>query len=93
MPAFVKIHDTYPDVKLIVAGGGEFCFDDSLYKNLDYIEFRHRFIPDTELIDLIKHCKFMVCPYTDATQSGVIMSAFAFNVPVLATPFTQLSKQ
>ena len=27
----------------------------------------------------------MVCPYTDATQSGVIMSAFAFNVPVLAT--------
>ena len=85
LPAFVKLHDAYPDVKLIVAGGGEFCFDDSLYKNLDYIEFRHRFIPDIELIDLIKHCKFMVCPYTDATQSGVIMSAFAFNVPVLAT--------
>lgn len=85
LPAFVKIHDTYPDVKLMVAGGGEFCFDESLYKNLDYIEFRHRFIPDTELIDLIKHCKFMVCPYTDATQSGVIMSAFAFYKPVLAT--------
>lgn len=85
LPAFVKIHDTYPDVRLIVAGSGEFSFDDSLYRNLDYIEFRHRFIPDTELIDLIKHCKFMVCPYTDATQSGVIMSAFAFNKPVLAT--------
>ena len=28
---------------------------------------------------------FMVCPYTDATQSGVIMSAFAFNKPVIAT--------
>ena len=27
----------------------------------------------------------MVCPYTDATQSGVIMSAFAFNKPVIAT--------
>lgn len=27
----------------------------------------------------------MVCPYTDATQSGVIMSAFAFSKPVIAT--------
>ena len=27
----------------------------------------------------------MVCPYTDATQSGVIMSSFAFNKPVIAT--------
>jgi glycosyltransferase involved in cell wall biosynthesis len=26
-----------------------------------------------------------VCPYRDASQSGVVMSAFAFNVPVVAT--------
>ena len=27
----------------------------------------------------------MVCPYTNATQSGVVMSAYAFNKPVIAT--------
>ena len=27
----------------------------------------------------------MVCPYTDATQSGVIMSSYAFYRPVVAT--------
>ena len=27
----------------------------------------------------------MVCPYIDATQSGVVMSAFALNKPVVAT--------
>lgn len=85
LPAFRKVHDLHPDVKLIVAGSGNFPFDVEEYKSLDYIEFRHRFIPDTELIQLMKSCMFMVCPYTDATQSGVIMSAFAFNVPVLAT--------
>lgn len=85
LPAFRKVHELHPDVKMIVAGSGEFPFDIEEYKMLDYIEFRHRFIPDTELIQLMKSCMFMVCPYTDATQSGVIMSAFAFNVPVLAT--------
>lgn len=85
LPAFRRVHKHHPDVKLIVAGSGNFPFDVEEYKQLDYIEFRHRFIPDTELIQLMKSCMFMVCPYTDATQSGVIMSAFAFNVPVLAT--------
>lgn len=85
LPAFCKVHDTHPEIKLIVAGSGNFSFDVSKYQDLDYIEFRHRFIPDSELIQLIKGCMFMVCPYTDATQSGVIMSAFAFNIPVLAT--------
>ena len=85
LPAFKKVHELYPSIKLIVAGSGKFSFDIEEYIKLDYIEIRHRFIPDTELIDLIKGSLFMVCPYTDATQSGVIMSAFAFNVPVLAT--------
>ena len=85
LPAFMKVHDKFPDIKLIVAGGGDFSFDIEEYKKKDYIEFRHRFIPDKELIELIRGCLFMVCPYTDATQSGVIMSAFAFDIPVIAT--------
>lgn len=85
LPAMEKVHKICSDCRLIIAGGGIFHFDISEYKSRDYIEIRNRFIPDTELVALIKNCAFMVCPYTDATQSGVIMSAFAFNKPVIAT--------
>lgn len=85
LPAMVRVHEAYPDVSLIVAGSGTFHFDISKYETFDYIEFRNRYIPDNELVGLINNSEFLVCPYTDATQSGVIMSAFAFAKPVIAT--------
>lgn len=85
LPAMCEIHKSNPGIKLIVAGGGRFDFDISQYKSKDFIEIRNRFIPDNEMVALIKNCLFVVCPYTDATQSGVVMSAFAFNKPVVAT--------
>ena len=85
LPAMEYVHLSCPDCRIIIAGGGEFFFDISHYQTLDYIEIRNRFIPDTEMVTLIQNCAFMVCPYTDATQSGVVMSAFAFNKPVIAT--------
>ena len=85
LPAMLELHKSNPEVKLILAGKGKYHFDISVYKNLQYIEFRNRFIPDNELADLIQNAMFIACPYIDATQSGVIMSAYAFNKPVVAT--------
>ncbi len=88
-----QVHKQYPSMRLIVAGKGEFSFDISEYKKLEYIEFRNRFIPDDELAELIQGCYAIVCPYKDATQSGVVMSAFAFNKPVIATCVGGLPEQ
>lgn len=85
LPAMVELHRMIPNVKLILAGKGKYDFDISLYEKLNYIEFRNRYIPDDELAQLIHGSLFVVCPYKDATQSGVIMSAYAFNKPVIAT--------
>ena len=84
-PAMKEVHKIIPDVKLIVAGKGNFYFDLSEYQDKEYIEIRNRFIEDKELAILIQNSLFVVCPYVDATQSGVIMSAFAFCKPVIAT--------
>ena len=84
-PAMLELHKRIPNVNLIVAGKGEFSFDIKPYQQLEYIEIRNRFIPDDELAELIQNSLFIVCPYKDATQSGVAMSAFAFNKPVIAT--------
>lgn len=85
LEAMKKVHDTFPDIKLVVAGGGKYHFDISEYAALPYIDIRNRFIPDEEIVALMNKTQFMVCPYTDATQSGVIMSSFTFGTPVIAT--------
>ena len=77
--------DGYGGVKVIVAGAGKHNFDTTLYEKLPYVEFRNYYIARTELTNLIKACDAVICPYTDATQSGVIMSSFVFNKPVIAT--------
>lgn len=85
LPAMEKVHKQYADVKLVVAGGGRYHFDISKYLAKEYIDIRNHFIPDAELVALLSNAMFVVCPYTDATQSGVVMSAFTFNKPVLVT--------
>lgn len=86
LPAMKIVHETHKNIKLIVAGYcRSFYFDISEYENCPYIEIINRYIPDKILVPLIKNALFVVCPYIDATQSGVVMSAYALNTPVLAT--------
>lgn len=79
------VHSTFPDVKLVVAGSGKFYFDISQYKTCDYIRFINRFIELDELSNLIRNSRFVVCPYTEATQSGVVASVMALNCPIIVT--------
>lgn len=92
LKAMSKVHESYPHINLIVAGSGKFDFDIGRYTTLNYIEIRNRFIPTEELAELIAASQFVVCPYTDATQSGVIMSCYAFNKPVIASDVGGLSE-
>ena len=62
LPAMKKVHECHPECNLVVAGKGKYHFDISPYQQLDYIDIRNRFIPDKELVALIRHCAFMVCP-------------------------------
>ena len=93
LEAMKRVHTQYPNMRLIVAGKGKYPFDITEYQQLDYIEFRNRFIPDDELAELIQGAYCAVCPYKDATQSGVVMSAFAFNKPIIATNVGGLPEQ
>lgn len=79
------VKEKKPSLQLVIAGRGSFDFDIKKYENTGNIMVINRFISDKELITLIKDCNFVVCPYIDATQSGVIMSAFALRKPVIGT--------
>ncbi|TRX20573.1 glycosyltransferase family 4 protein [Flavobacterium franklandianum] len=92
LEAMKYVHSIHPDVKLIIAGNGEYYFDKTEFEQLDYIEFRNRYIPNAELVKLIKDSLFVVCPYIDATQSGVVMTSYAFCKPVIASNIGGLSE-
>ncbi|MDX5584983.1 MAG: glycosyltransferase family 4 protein [Aureibaculum sp.] len=85
LAAFSMIEKSYPNIELIIAGRGKYWFDISEYQNNFKIKILNRFIPNEELVELISNTNIVVCPYKDATQSGVVMSAFALNKPVLGT--------
>ena len=42
-------------------------------------------VPNEQLAELHARATAVVCPYIDATQSGVILTAYAFNTPVVAS--------
>lgn len=85
LEAMKMVHDQFPKVKLIIAGGGKYYFDTKLYENLDYIEIWNRYIGISELAGLLQGCLFSVCPYKEATQSGVVQTAFSMEVPLIVT--------
>jgi len=85
MPAVFR---EFPNEQLIIAGKRFHGFDinDALvnrYRNNITLLDKH--VPNDELATLIQEAKFIVCPYKDATQSGVLMTAFGLNTPVIAT--------
>lgn len=74
-----------PHITLTIAGSGSFDFDIKPYQNYPQINIINDFIQPEVLANMIDKSSLVVCPYTDATQSGVVMSAFAFQKPVIAT--------
>lgn len=80
-----KLHALLPELHLIIAGGGKMYFDFEQYKNLEYIHLKNQFIDLPELASLIQNSAFTVCPYTDATQSGVVQTSLSLEKPVVVT--------
>ena len=82
--AMRQVHRQLPGLRLVVAGRGLY-FDLKPYTDAGYVQLINRYITNQELAMLIEGSQFVVCPYKDATQSGVVMSAFALKKPVVAT--------
>lgn len=78
------ISQHYPSLRIYIAGKshGDYNID---IKGKNNIQYFNTYLSIEELANLIQHSLFVVCPYKEATQSGVLMTALAMNKPVLAT--------
>jgi starch synthase len=71
-----------PNAKAIIAGAGDFWFD--IHRDGSY-EIYNYHVSNTELARLLQRASIVVAPYTDATHSAVVMTAYAFCKPVVAS--------
>ncbi len=88
LEAIPKVIELYPKQLFLIIGK-------QYYKNLiDHeiilkykknIEIHSNYIETSALIDYIQESKFIVCPYRDATQSGVLMTSNALGKTTIAT--------
>ena len=75
-----------PDAKIAIAGIGE---DFKKYENMminrdNFIVHNYR-IPYKEGAELFQRCSVVVLPYIEASQSGVVPTAYSFKKPVVVT--------
>jgi glycosyltransferase involved in cell wall biosynthesis len=84
IPAVLK---KYPYERFVIAGRAEnFALNTSILEHYEgSIEVLNKYFSSCELAKLVQKAKFIVCPYRDATQSGVLMTAFSFGKTVVAT--------
>lgn len=77
-----------PGVRFIVAGravAGYQLPQAPPLSNGAELEVIDEYISNADLARLLAAARVVVCPYIDATQSGVVLTAFAFEKPVVAT--------
>lgn len=79
----MKVKEQVPNVMLTISGG--IFFDITPYEKLDWVETINRYVGMEEFVGLLQNCALPVCPYTDATQSGVFLTSYSLCKPVVAT--------
>jgi len=85
-----------PSICLVIAGDGVFSAEESaLLREVADREVRvdNRWLEPEEILGLVARARFVVLPYTSATQSGIVPLASAFGVPAIASATGGLVEQ
>lgn len=80
--AIPLILEKYPNQQFVVAGSTsyDFKFDEVLISKIkNNVTIINKYLSLEEIATLIDKSAFVVCPYRDATQSGVLSTTFAFG--------------
>jgi glycosyltransferase involved in cell wall biosynthesis len=76
-----------PNCKIVIAGNGENFgkYDDMIQNRKEYFIVHNYRISYKEGADLFQRSCLVVLPYVEASQSGVIPTAYGFKKPVVVT--------
>lgn len=86
LKAIPLVHQQFPDEIFMIVGKSEGMIEEEINRSIGkHISYIDEYVSTEELATIISKAKFVVCPYKDATQSGVLMTSFSLNIPVVAT--------
>lgn len=74
-----------PEARFIVAGQPIPGYEIPPKPGSGNVEMINTYISNADLARLFQQASIVVCPYRDATQSAVVLTAYAFDKPVIAT--------
>lgn len=81
-----RVAEAVPEVRFVIAGRPNYDLPPPpKITNGGQIELILEYIPNTTLAQLFQKATVVALPYTHATQSGVALTAYAFEKPVVAT--------
>lgn len=79
---------------LYIVGAGDFTEYEDSYKEISNCVIINEWIPDEEVESYFQGNNLVcVCPYIDGTQSGAVMLALEYQIPVIATDVGGISEQ
>ena len=82
-----------PDVRILIVAHGndlERCL--KMIKDADRFEIHPEFVTGSEMAEYFKRACLVVVPYLVSTSSGVLMTAYAFGKPVVASNIAGLKE-
>jgi glycosyltransferase involved in cell wall biosynthesis len=88
LDAIPKVLKSFPHQRFVIAGNPSYDFDlnkEKIEATLPNVQIINGYLKINELSDLILGSKFVICPYRDATQSGVLTSSMALGKMSVAT--------
>jgi len=90
-----KLSKKYSNFELVIAGRCDVWDEvyEPLIENQSVIHKRIGFISNYELPGLFLNSHYLVLPYKDATQSGPLMIAYNYNIPVIASNIEAFSSE
>lgn len=91
--AFQDLRCRHADIELRIAGAGDPGVPLGELANMPGVTLINRWIGEEEVPGLLADADAVVLPYLEASQSGVVATAFAMDLPCVVTPIGGLLEQ
>lgn len=93
LEALPLLRTEFPAVELEIWGTGDLTPYRAMLEQTSNVRVENRWIEEREIVSIFAGTDLAVLPYREASQSGVVATAFAAGMPCIVTPISGLSEQ
>lgn len=93
LEAYTVLRRERKDIELMISGPGDLSPYEGQLRCLEGVSIDNRWILEKEIGPIFRGADVSILPYREASQSGVIATAYAAGVPVVITPVGGLAEQ